>query len=126
MTASQNKVWHRVVSLPVLLDTLKHVSDRNYTLVAGNTAQGVSPIPGNIHTFIEITSVADLHQVHQTEDSLTIGALATLSETIAVMTKASGNKGFEYLSVLVEYFENMANLPVRNVKLLSIAAHCED
>lgn len=113
--SSQNQVWYRVITFLDLLATLDRVPDNQYMLVAGNTVQGVSPIPSTIKSFIDISSVPEMHDIHRTVNSISIGSLLTLSETIIVMTKTATAKGFEYLLVFVEHLELMANVQVRNV-----------
>lgn len=114
----QCKVWHRVTNIPDLQIALHAVPDDLYMLVAGNTAQGISRIPNNIHTFIDITPIEELYIVEQTSTSLTIGSLVTLKDTLKLMKESVSMDGFDYLNDLLEHFELVANVPVRNVSHL--------
>lgn len=69
-------------------------------------------------TFIDITPIAEMHSVAQTADALIIGGLVTLSETIAAMNNAVNIEGFEYMKDLIDHFELIANVPVRNVCII--------
>lgn len=94
--------------------------DDLYMLVAGNSAQGITRIPENIHTFIDISSIAEMHKVEQKSTSLVLGALVTLKETLTVMGSASAMDGFGYLNDLIAHFELIANVPVRNVSTIFV------
>lgn len=109
------RVWYRVTDIAQLLEAFRRIVDDQYMLVAGNTAQGVTRISECINTYIDIGPIAEMHCVVQTADSLTIGSLVTLTETIRVLKAATKLKGFEYCQMLVDHMEMVANVPVRNV-----------
>lgn len=106
-----------MTNLPDLLVALNAVPDDLYMLVAGNSAQGITRIPNNIHTFVDISPIEEMHRIEKKSTSLTLGALVTLNETLTAMNGAVKMDGFDYLNDLMVHFELIATVPVRNVSL---------
>lgn len=115
LTFADNKEWHKANELAAVFEILnKSAEGNNYQLVAGNTAHGVYRRAEHISLFIDINSVAELRSHVLTADSLTIGANVNLTETMAILEKASKSAGFEYVSHVMHHIDLIANVPVRN------------
>lgn len=108
--------WHWPKNLTDLFEALDKVKDsEEFMLVAGNTAHGVYRRSSEIKHFIDVNSVEELHQHSIEGQQLKLGANLSLTQTMEIIRTASKQTGFEYLEVLWNHIDLIANVPVRNV-----------
>jgi len=108
--------WHWPKSLSELFDALDKVKDsEEFMLVAGNTAHGVYRRSTDIKHFIDVQGVEELHQHSSEGQQLKLGANLSLTQTMEIIRTTSKQPGFEYLDVLWNHIDLIANVPVRNV-----------
>jgi len=114
--------WYWPKSLDELLEALDNIQDsEEFMLVGGNTAHGVYRRSPDIKHFIDVNGVEDLHQYSSDRDKLTLGANFSLTETMEILKTTSKQSGFEYLEVLWNHIDLVANVPVRNVSRARIS-----
>ncbi|EDW80733.1 uncharacterized protein Dwil_GK11683 [Drosophila willistoni] len=107
--------WHWPKSLAELFEALDKIGDNEeFMLVAGNTAHGVYRRSPNIKHFIDIQQVEELRQHKQEGNKLTLGANLSLTQTMDILKTTAVETGFEYLQVLWNHLDLIANVPVRN------------
>lgn len=138
------KQWFKVTELKEIFDKM---TNEPYMLVAGNTAHGEPKLnilflsrwilqhrlfslsfsftgvyrrSDDIKTFIDITGVQELHRHQMTKDGLVISANVSLTELMDILTQTAKTIGFQYVTELVNHIDLIANVPVRNVKLIFI------
>lgn len=75
---------------------------------------GAIPIIEYPRVLIDISRVSEL-KGYLIDQYLVVGAGNTLSEFMEIMKKISDSENFEYLEVLIEHLELVANVAVRNV-----------
>ncbi|XP_034131067.1 xanthine dehydrogenase [Drosophila guanche] len=107
--------WHWPKTLKELFEALDKIGEADeFMLVAGNTAHGVYRRSTDIKHFIDVSGVEELHG-HSTEgQQLKLGANLSLTQTMDILRKTSKQPGFEYLEVLWNHLDLIANVPVRN------------
>lgn len=111
--------WIKVHLLADLLQILQTVANKNYKLVAGNTAQGVYPPTQPSDVYIDISKVDELTTYSVNDKTLILGANLNLTATMKCFKKtAIENPNFSYLSKLADHLDLVANVPVRNVSFL--------
>ncbi|KAH8327482.1 hypothetical protein KR074_006691, partial [Drosophila pseudoananassae] len=107
--------WHWPKNLTDLFEALEKVKDsEEFMLVAGNTAHGVYRRSSEIKHFIDVNGVEELHQHTIEGKELKLGANLSLTQTMEIIRMASKQPGFEYLEVLWNHIDLIANVPVRN------------
>ncbi|KMZ03365.1 abscisic-aldehyde oxidase [Drosophila simulans] len=107
--------WHWPKSLSELFEALDKVKDsEEFMLVAGNTAHGVYRRSTDIKHFIDVHGVEELHQHSSEGQQLKLGANLSLTQTMEIIRTTSKQPGFEYLEVLWNHIDLIANVPVRN------------
>ncbi|XP_016926117.4 uncharacterized protein AOX4 [Drosophila suzukii] len=107
--------WYWPNNLDELLEALDNIQDsEEFMLVGGNTAHGVYRRSPDMKHFIDVNGVEDLHQYSSDKDKLTLGANLSLTETMEILRTTSKQSGFEYLEVLWNHIDLVANVPVRN------------
>ncbi|KAH8271375.1 hypothetical protein KR018_007791, partial [Drosophila ironensis] len=112
--------WHWPKNLAELFAALDKVKDsEEYMLVAGNTAHGVYRRSLNIKHFIDVNGVEELHQHSLVDNQLRLGANLSLTQTMDIIRIVSKRTGFEYLEVLWNHIDLIANVPVRNAGTLA-------
>ncbi|XP_034664119.1 xanthine dehydrogenase-like [Drosophila subobscura] len=107
--------WHWPKTLKELFEALDKIGEaEEFMLVAGNTAHGVYRRSTDIKHFLDVSGVEELHG-HSTEgQQLKLGANLSLTQTMDILRKTSKQPGFEYLEVLWNHLDLIANVPVRN------------
>lgn len=60
----------------------------------------------------------ELHLHTIAQDFITFGGNVTLTEMIDILQKGSKNDGFEYCKLVADHIDLVANVPVRNVRML--------
>ncbi|XP_017150611.1 abscisic-aldehyde oxidase-like [Drosophila miranda] len=107
--------WSWPKTLTELFEALDKVVEADqFMLVAGNTAHGVYRRSTDIKHFIDVSGVEELHR-HSTEgQQLQLGANLSLTQTMEILRTTSKQPGFEYLEVLWNHLDLIANVPVRN------------
>ncbi|XP_052836339.1 uncharacterized protein LOC128252582 [Drosophila gunungcola] len=107
--------WHWPKNLTELFEALEKVKDSDeFMLVAGNTAHGVYRRSTDIKHFIDVHGVEELHQHSSEGQQLKLGANLSLTQTMEILRTTSKQAGFEYLEVLWNHIDLIANVPVRN------------
>ncbi|XP_016987149.1 abscisic-aldehyde oxidase [Drosophila rhopaloa] len=107
--------WHWPKNLTELFAALDKVKDSDeFMLVAGNTAHGVYRRSIDIKHFIAVHGVEELHQHSSEGQQLKLGANLSLTQTMEILRTTSKQPGFEYLEVLWNHIDLIANVPVRN------------
>ncbi|XP_041565054.1 abscisic-aldehyde oxidase isoform X3 [Drosophila elegans] len=107
--------WHWPKNLTELFEALAKVKDSDeFMLVAGNTAHGVYRRSTDIKHFIDVHGVEELHQHSSEGQQLKLGANLSLTQTMEIIRTTSKQAGFEYLEVLWNHIDLIANVPVRN------------
>ncbi|EDV43518.1 uncharacterized protein Dana_GF16483 [Drosophila ananassae] len=107
--------WHWPKNLADLFEALDKVKDsEEFMMVAGNTAHGVYRRSSQIKHFIDVNGVEELHQHSFEGQQLKLGANLSLTQTMAIIRTTSKQPGFEYLEVLWNHIDLIANVPVRN------------
>ncbi|XP_016952768.1 uncharacterized protein LOC108026363 [Drosophila biarmipes] len=107
--------WHWPKNLTELFEALDKVKDsEEFMLVAGNTAHGVYRRSPDIKHFIDIHGVDELHQHSSEGQQLKLGANLSLTQTMEIIRTTSKQPGFEYLDILWNHIDLIANVPVRN------------
>ncbi|XP_053674772.1 xanthine dehydrogenase-like [Anopheles nili] len=116
LTFPNGRKWFKVTSLSETFDVFSMIDDAQpYTLVAGNTAQGVYRRPEQLQVFIDVSSIEELHR-HTLDHALTVGAGTSLTEFIELLERtADAHLSFTYCSPMAKHIRQMANQPVRNV-----------
>lgn len=109
--------WYWPRTIEEIFDIFDHIIDP-YMLVGGNTAHGAYRRPENIQTFININNIRELQQYH-IGNSLTLGGNITLTNAIKIFRSVQNIAGFEYFEKVADHFELIANVPVRNVRIVS-------
>ncbi|XP_022211878.2 indole-3-acetaldehyde oxidase [Drosophila obscura] len=107
--------WHWPKTLTELFEALDKIGEADqFMLVAGNTAHGVYRRSTDIKHFVDVAGVEELHG-HSTEgQQLKLGANLSLTQTMDILRTTSKQPGFEYLEVLWNHLDLIANVPVRN------------
>ncbi|XP_034664118.1 abscisic-aldehyde oxidase [Drosophila subobscura] len=107
--------WHWPKTMKELFEALDKIGEaEEFMLVAGNTAHGVYRRSTDIKHFLDVSGVEELHG-HSTEgQQLKLGANLSLTQTMDILRKTSKQPGFEYLEVLWNHLDLIANVPVRN------------
>lgn len=118
-----DRQWHRCTTVRQILDIFDQSGNKLYQLVAGNTAHGVYRRNPDLQLFIDVNGVAELHE-HRLDATvgtgmLTLGANISLTETMAILQRASTTAGFEYCAVVRKHIDLIANVPVRNAGSLA-------
>ncbi|KAH8420939.1 hypothetical protein KR222_010850 [Zaprionus bogoriensis] len=112
--------WHWPQTLEQLFEALDKVGEQEqFMLVAGNTAHGVYRRPQGIKHFIDVRGVAELQQHTSDSQQLKLGANLSLSQVMDILKSSSNEAGFEYLQVLWQHLDLIANVPVRNTGTLA-------
>ncbi|KAH8236776.1 hypothetical protein KR026_010469 [Drosophila bipectinata] len=107
--------WYWPKTLIELFDALENIEDADeFMLVAGNTAHGVYRRSPDIKHFIDVSGLEELHQHSSDSQHLKLGANMSLTQTMDVLQSTSKQPGFEYLDVLWNHIDLVANVPVRN------------
>nr|XP_017031693.1 indole-3-acetaldehyde oxidase-like [Drosophila kikkawai] len=107
--------WYWPSTMAELFEALDNVEDSDeFMLVGGNTAHGVYRRSPDIKHFIDLSGVEELHQHRSERDKLILGANLSLTETMEILRSTSKQPGFEYLEVLWNHIDLVANVPVRN------------
>lgn len=117
---ADDRQWITAQNLANLLDVLKtNVADQPYMLVSGDTAHGVYRRPENLQIFIDINRVPELHRNSISNEGLTIGGSVNLTEVMKILVDAGKqNTGYKYCEDIARHIDLVANVPVRNVKLI--------
>lgn len=111
--------WHWPQSMEQLFEALDKVGEEEeFMLVAGNTAHGVYRRSPDIKHFIDMRGVSELHHHGSDADKLKLGANLSLSQAMDILSSQSQQPGFEYLQVVWQHFDLIANVPVRNVSIV--------
>ncbi|XP_052836340.1 uncharacterized protein LOC128252583 isoform X1 [Drosophila gunungcola] len=112
--------WYWPNTLAELFEAMDNIEDSDeFMLVGGNTAHGVYRRSPDIKHFIDLNGVEELHQHSFEREKLTLGANLTLTETMEILRSTSKQSGFEYLEVLCNHIDLVANVPVRNLGTLA-------
>ncbi|XP_053684269.1 uncharacterized protein LOC128734228 [Sabethes cyaneus] len=115
MIFEDSREWHKMYTLKDTLAILKDIRERQYMLVAGNTAHGVYRRENCIEVFIDISSVSELKSHSITNTALIIGSGVSLTELIEILNEAATQQSdFSYCADLSRHVELIANIPVRN------------
>ncbi|CAH0726811.1 unnamed protein product, partial [Brenthis ino] len=108
------KHWYRAQSVADIFYVLRINGDDSYMLVAGNTGKGVKPIEGNPKILIDISTVSEL-KGYFIDQNLSIGAGNTLTEFMEILKEAVDTEYFDYLKVVINHLELVANVAIRNI-----------
>nr|UZT55360.1 aldehyde oxidase 1 [Spodoptera frugiperda] len=109
---SVKHTWYKAFHLADVFDIVKR---GHYTLVAGNTGQGVYHVTEYPRNLIDIFSVAEL-KGHVIDVNLIIGAGMTLADMMELFLDLSKNKEeFSYLKQFYDHMDLVAHVPVRNI-----------
>lgn len=111
--------WHKVFSINDIIQIFNSIADQPYMLVSGNTANGVYRTDSNIQVYIDVTSVSELHY-SAIAANIVIGANVSLNEFIEVLNTAANNSDFEYCREMATHIDKIANVSVRNVRIMFI------
>ncbi|KAH8326448.1 hypothetical protein KR067_007791 [Drosophila pandora] len=107
--------WYWPKTLIELFEALENIEDSDeFMLVAGNTAHGVYRRSPDIKHFIDVSGLEELHQHSSDSQQLKLGANMSLTQTMEILQSTSKQPGFEYLEVLWNHIDLVANVPVRN------------
>lgn len=110
--------WYWPKTLVELFEALENIEDSDeFMLVAGNTAHGVYRRSPDIKHFIDVSGLEELYQHSSDSQQLKLGANMSLTQTMEILQSTSKQPGFEYLEVLWNHIDLVANVPVRNVSL---------
>ncbi|CAB3359543.1 Hypothetical predicted protein [Cloeon dipterum] len=105
--------WRKVVTTTELFAAFAEIGEDSYKLVAGNTSEGVYRSQSVVH-YIDIKDIPDLRQVSASEN-FKLGASSTLTEAARALRTQASTAGFKYLNEIASHWENIANLPIRNI-----------
>ncbi|XP_062550716.1 uncharacterized protein LOC134215576 [Armigeres subalbatus] len=111
----QGKEWYKPYNISEILEIFRTIGNKPYMLVAGNTAHGVYRRKDDLEVFIDVNDVAELHH-SEIAENIIIGASNTLNQFILIMQQAvQKSNNFQYLRVVIEHVQKIANRPVRNM-----------
>jgi len=68
----------------------------------------------DVTRFIDIKDIPDLRKIETTPVFL-MGGSVTLAEAVKAFKAQAATAGYAYMQELASYWENIANMPVRNV-----------
>lgn len=106
--------WVKVSAIADIFEVFTRIKDKPYMLIAGNTAHGVYRRKDDIEVFIDVNDVKELKSYTDGSD-LVLGGNMTLTEAMDLFYKLCHTKdGFNYLKVLADHIDLIANVPVRN------------
>lgn len=117
LTDPEGRRWYKVGKVSEILQIFNEINKLPYMLVHGNTAKGVYPDTDHPKIFIDITDVAELHQI-TFQDVLVFGGNVTLANALKAFQSSTSSK-FQYLQDLFEHLSLVANVPVRNIGSLA-------
>lgn len=117
VAAKDGKKWYFPANIEQIFEGIKDIDDQSYTFVCGNTAHGVYRRSEDIKNFIKLNHIEVLHQ-YSVDETLVIGGNVTLADAKQIFEKCTAMEGFEYCQVLLNHFDLIANIPVRNVSNL--------
>ncbi|XP_017144226.2 xanthine dehydrogenase [Drosophila miranda] len=107
--------WHWPKTVKELFEALDKIGETDqFMLVAGNTAHGVYRRSTDIRHFIDVSGVEELHGHSTKGQQLKLGANLSLTQTMDILRTTAKQPGFEYLEVLWNHLDLIANVPVRN------------
>ncbi|XP_055605925.1 aldehyde oxidase 3-like [Uranotaenia lowii] len=108
-------VWYIVSTIEEIFEIFKSIGERQYTIVAGNTARGEYPSAEDTKIFIDISSVEELHKYY-IGNELIVGANVSLSEFIKILRLAAcSDSRYKYCNELAKHVEKIANTAIRNI-----------
>ncbi|XP_039288989.1 xanthine dehydrogenase isoform X2 [Nilaparvata lugens] len=121
LETNDGKNWYRVKSVKELFEILEMVDDGSYMLVGGNTSYGVYRPTRDINHFIDIKGVRELIVTSESNDSLTLGANLSLTNTMIFFNSVSKSKSelFGYTKQMADHIDLIASVPVRNTGTLA-------
>lgn len=81
---------------------------------------GVYRLKPDLQVFIDVSAVYDLHSSPMSSTTLKMGGNVSITEAMRVLRKAARQRGFEYCEQLADHMDKVANVGVRNVRLLFV------
>ncbi|RZF32561.1 hypothetical protein LSTR_LSTR006556 [Laodelphax striatellus] len=123
LTTVDGKTWNRVNTVRQIFQILEMTVDESYMLVGGNTARGVyrPDKKNNIKHFIDIKGVWELTTCTFSDNSLSLGANSTLTNTmhfLKAVSKSHSNH-FAYAEQMANHIDLIASVPIRNIGTLA-------
>ena len=108
--------WFTPKSLDELYDLLNEYKSLNYRIICGNTSTGIYKNDGPFDILINIQNIPDLYVAENMNSNLFLGSAITLNRLIELFEIAAATvPGFEYLFLINNHLNKVANVSVRNV-----------
>ncbi|XP_037300936.1 indole-3-acetaldehyde oxidase-like [Manduca sexta] len=109
--------WYKAYTVQDVFQILRRDGSNNYSLVAGNTGQGVYPVLNEPKIFIDISSIETLKNSFS-DANLVIGAGMSLTEVMKLFRRCTSSEEFQYLDMFYKHLDLVAHVPVRNIGTL--------
>ncbi|XP_026467610.1 indole-3-acetaldehyde oxidase-like [Ctenocephalides felis] len=113
-TEIDDVVWYKVFSVKSILNIMQRHQGAPLMLVAGNTAQGAFRPKVRPQVYIDVNDVTELRKC-SVDEYIVLGGNVTLTETMKFLKEVSGVEGYEYVDIIADHIDLIANVPVRNV-----------